>query len=327
MNMKKRLFTLRTILASGIICLFISSCGNENKSITEPLTFEERKELINKDKEYSVVFSMLDLFEKIHPQPTSSEKATMKELSYKRLKNFVSEWTDTDKTEKRKKKYEEEWEKMYKDIYTKVDSIDKHWNNFLEKYIPNRYLKIELVDIVDKTDVYLGYVKVRLRFTPLKGKVNKVTAYFSLEGSMQGRNEVEVNKTFSSPIEVEDWMSFNYAFDINASKVNDLPVKKLLAEYEFETNITQLVVEGRTIDYMDGYNQVPDCVRDMWTSRYKHENDWEGSYYKEYAYNQIVKELIDPSMPSKDDYVNTHIKNDAYNYDNLAATYYYEMWL
>ena len=33
----------------------------------------------------------------------------------------------------------------------------------------------------------------------------------------------------------------------------------------------------------------------------KYENEWEGSYSKESSYNRIAKELINPSMPAKDD--------------------------
>ena len=118
---------------------------------------------------------------------------------------------------------------------------------------------------------------------------------------MMGRNQLTVDKPFSSPIEVDNSMSFNYAFDIKASKVNDLPIKELLDEYGLKTNITQLTVNGHKIDYIDGYNQVPDCVREMWKYRMKYENEWEGSYSKESSYNRIAKELINPSMPAKDD--------------------------
>ena len=196
---------------------------------------------------------------------------------------------------------------------------------FLEDYQTNNYLRIELVDILDKTDVFLGDVKVRLRLIPLRGEVDKVEAYYGLQGSMMGRNQLTVDKPFSSPIEVDNKMSFNYAFDIDASKVNDLPVKELLAEYDFKTNITQLTVKGRAIDYINGYNQVPDCVREMWRYRMEHEDEWEGSYFKESSYNRVAKELIDLSMPVKDDYVKDCIKKDAYNEDKLAATFFYEI--
>lgn len=313
------------VLAMGIGGLLLASCGNENKSISEPLSSDERNELINKDIEYGMVFYMMDAFWKYHSSVTASEKATMDGLSYKRLKDFLSVWGNSTEVDKRKKPYEAEWDSKYGSMHAKVDSIDNHWKHFLEDYQAGNYLKIELVDIVDKTNVFLGYVKVRLRLIPLKGRVDKVEAYYGLQGSMMGRNQLTVDKPFSTPIEVDNSMNFNYVFDIEASKVNDLSVKDLLAEYELESNITQLTVEGRSIDYIDGYNRVPDSVREMWRYRMKHEDEWEGSYYKEASYNRIAKELIDPSMPAKDDYVKDCIKKDAYNEDQLAATFYYEI--
>lgn len=319
------LSTCRTVLALGIWGLLMTSCGIESKSISEPLSVDERNELIKKDIEYGMVFSMLDALEKYHSPLTASEKATMDDLSYKRLKNFLSVCVNTSELDKKEEHYGAEWERKYGFINAKVDSIDHHWQQFLEDYQTGNYLKIELVDILDKTDVFLGYVKVRLRLIPLKGKVDQVEAYYGLQGSMMGRNQLTVDKPFSAPIEVDNKMSFNYAFDIDASKVNDLPVKKLLAEYDFKTNITQLTVKGRAIDYINGYNQVPDCVREMWRYRMEHENEWEGSYFKESSYNRVAKELIAPSMPAKDDYVKDCVKKDAYNEDKLAATFFYEI--
>lgn len=324
---KRILSTCRIVLALGIWSLVMTSCGNENKSISEPLSLDERNELIKKDIEYGMVFSMLDALEKRHSPLTASEKATMDDLSYKRLKDFLSVCLNTTELDQQEERYGAEWEKEYGSVNAKVDSIDHHWQHFLEDYQTDNYLKIELVDILDKSNVFLGYVKVRLRLIPLKGKVDKVEAYYGLQGSMMGRNQLTVDKPFSSPIEVDNSMSFNYAFDIKASKVNDLPIKELLDEYGLKTNITQLTVNGRKIDYIDGYNQAPDCVREMWKYRMKYENEWEGSYFKESSYNRIAKELINPSMPTKDDYVKECIRKDAYNEDELAATFYYEIMI
>lgn len=81
-------------------------------------------------------------------------------------------------------------------------------------------------------------------------------------------------------------------------------------------------VKGCAIDYINGYNQIPNCVREMWRCRMEHEDEWEGSYFKKSSYNRVAKELIDPSMPAKDDYVRDCIKKDAYNGDELAATFF-----
>ena len=43
---KRILSTCRIVLALGIWSLVMTSCGNENKSISEPLSLDERNELI-----------------------------------------------------------------------------------------------------------------------------------------------------------------------------------------------------------------------------------------------------------------------------------------
>lgn len=43
------LSTYRIVLVLGVWSLVMTSCGNENKSISEPLSLDERNELIKKD--------------------------------------------------------------------------------------------------------------------------------------------------------------------------------------------------------------------------------------------------------------------------------------
>ena len=45
------LSTYRIVLVLGVWSLVMTSCGNENKSISEPLSLDERNELINGPKQ------------------------------------------------------------------------------------------------------------------------------------------------------------------------------------------------------------------------------------------------------------------------------------
>ena len=49
------LSTYRIVLVLGVWSLVMTSCGNENKSISEPLSLDERNELIKKDIEVTSV--------------------------------------------------------------------------------------------------------------------------------------------------------------------------------------------------------------------------------------------------------------------------------
>ena len=39
------------------------------------------------------------------------------------------------------------WERKYGSVNAKVDSIDHHWQHFLEDYQTDNYLKIELINL------------------------------------------------------------------------------------------------------------------------------------------------------------------------------------
>ena len=314
------------IVAALVLNISLTSCSSlEDKPITEPLSMDERNQLIAKDVNYAFVFGILDYVEQHRNVPlTSSEKKTMSGLSYKRLNKFMSEWQSGDKKKEIEEKYEKEWNRKYDAYCNKVDSINDYWLDYIKTFNPENYVKIELVDILDKTDVFLGYVKVLLRLTPLKGSVSNVEAYFGFDG-MMGRNPLNVTESFSSPITKEAWMNFNYAFDTDASKVNELPVDKLLEIYPFKTNITGVASNGKVIEYTDGYFKIPRSVRSMWEKAPARGKEWKDESEKKSKYMGVITELIDPDMEYEIDYVHERFKRDAYEDDSLAASFYYQI--
>lgn len=303
------------------ICLFLSACGSlEDKSITEPLSIKERDELIKKNHDYYNVFTLVDKLEKYGNSLTASERKTMENISYRCLRNFLMEWENNENLTPKKEKYQKEWEDKYPLFQEKVDSIDKYWKMHLEECNASNYLKVELADIVDKSGVYQGYVRIRVRFIPLKGKIDEASVNFGLfrkgerNSLMMERNKITIDTPFTSPTEQECGMQFNYAFDISIEKVKTLSVPQLLEEYDFTTSINKLIVNGKSIHYGYGYLEVPSCVRKLWNSSFKDVN----SYY-------VYKELVDSTIIYNTDYVNEKIENDAYLFDEECATFYYEI--
>lgn len=315
-----------TVMAVICLGLTLTSCNSlEDKPITEPLSIEERNQLLAQDINYTFVFGVLDFLEKYRSTPlTSSEKKTMSELSYKRVNKFMSKWQSGDERKAKEAQYEKEWQAIYDSNCVKVDSINEYWRDYIKAYNPENYVKIELEEIIDKTDVIMGYVKVRLRLTPLKGSVSDLEAYFGLDG-MMGRNPLKVSESFSSPITKEAWMAFNQTFDIDASKVRDLPVSELLEIYPFKTNVTGLSSNGKVIEYTDGYFKIPSCVRDMWSVEPAKGKEWKSETEKYSNYMRVIEELVDPNMESEYGYVHNRIKRDAYEDDSLAASFYYQI--
>lgn len=308
-----------------VMCLCMAACGGlEDKSIIEPLSLEQRQELMAKDFNYALVFSLIDMVEKDQSHLTSAEKKSYSKLTYRRMKDFLSKWSIGSNLDDKREQYKQEWMKIFDSYTEKVDSISDYWKNFMEAYEPDTYVKVELVEITDMTDVFFGYVTVNLRLVPLKGgNISDVQACFGLDGSMMGRNGLTYKEPFSSPIVGSAGMKFNYAFDIDASKVKNLPLEELLKEYPFKSRIESLKVNGKDIDFNEGYYKVPSCIRTLWQKAPAKGKEWQSDSDKKFCYETVITELIDSTMVSQVDYVHENIRKDAYEDDNLAALYYY----
>ena len=144
---------------------------------------------------------------------------------------------------------------------------------------------------------------------------------------MMGGNELRVEKGLCWGMEVENWMSLNYGFDIKGWKVNEVGIKELVDEYGVKRKIRELRVNGDKIEYIDGYKEVGDCVGEMWKQGMKQENEWEGCQWKEWSQNGIGKEVIKGWMGGKDDYVKECMRKDGYNEDEVGGRFYQEMMI
>lgn len=327
---KNKNVTLMISLLFG--CAVLTGCSNANKSVLEPLTQQEREKLIEEDEHYASVFSLVDWQEK--EELTESDRKTLESLTYRQLKNFVSRWQITAEYRKvREKTLTQEWEQIYAHYYAKVDSIDRYWEQVLEDKIPSSWVKVEWIDITDKSEVVLGHVKIALRLTPLKSQVDRIQMYYGLTQKghkpfytyfeTTGRNCIEVNKPFSSPIVCEGWMSFN-TIDLDTRKVSNLSVPEVQQTYAFDFNITSLTCGGEPVSYVAAYNKVPFSVRNMWKKRADCDEEVWNSISKDIYYASIVNELIDPAMPYKRDYVKECVRCEAYKDDEVAAKYFFK---
>lgn len=328
--MKKRILNAALMVCLLLGCIMLTSCSNASKSVLEPLTQQEREKLIDEDEHYARVFSLIDWQEK--EELTASDRKTLEGLTYGQLKDFVSRWRVTSEyREMREKALAQEWEQMYAHYYAKVDSIDLHWKQVLEEKIPSSWVKVEWIDMTDKSEVVLGHVKIALRLTPLKGPVDRIQLYYGLTPKghtpfytyfeTTGRNCIEVNQSFSSPIVCEGWMSFN-TIDLDARKVGGMSVAEVQQMYAFDFNITSLVCGGKSVSYAETYGEVPFSVRNMWKNRDDCEEDMWKNTSKDIYYASIVNELIDPAMPYKGDYVRECVRREASKDNEVAARYF-----
>lgn len=326
--------TMKAILMACLLagCTMLTGCSNAGKSVLEPLTQQERQKLVEKDEMYAKVFRLVDSQEK--EELTASDRKTLEGLTYRQLKDFVARWKRTSEHRKaREAALTGEWEQHYGHYYTQVDSIDRHWKQALEEVIPSSWLKVEWVDITDRSEAVLGYIKVALRLTPLKGTVDSAKLYYglTLQGhkpfytyfETTGRNCMEVKKPFSSPIVCETWMNFN-TIDLDTRKVGSMSAAELQQIYAFDFNITRLVCNGEPVSYIKVYNEVPFSVRSMWKERSDCDEEMWRDISKDIYYASIVHELIDSTMPYKKDYVRDAVRREASEDDEVATMYFYD---
>ena len=331
--MKKERTMITTLMMCLVLgCTMLAGCSNASKSVLEPLTQQERDKLVEDDELYARVFSIVDWQEK--ETLTASDRKTLENLTYRELKDFVSRWwINAEHRKACEKALAREWEQCYAHYYVQVDSIDRYWKEVLEEKKPSSWIKVEWIDMTDKSAVILGHVKIALRLTPLKGPVDRVQLYYGLTPKghrpfytyfeTTERNCIEVKQSFSSPIVCEGWMNFNTT-DLDAGKVNQMSATEVQQVYAFDFNITSLICGGKPVSYVATYNEVPSSVRSMWQRRDDcDEEDWKNTS-KDIYYASIVNELIDSGMPYKGDYIREGIRREANKDDEVAAMYFFK---
>lgn len=301
-----------------IVSVLFISCNNpSSKSLMTKLTPEEINTLSKKDTLFK------DFYEKLVVVRDSVlvsevEKSEYVELTYGDYLNLSDFYGDTIYWKKMDKGIEERWESEFQPIEKEIDSVVDFYVKRYEKNNLNNYLKIELDRV--KTDYYsytsgVKDVSLGFKLTPLKGTVQQVVFYYSIEPKidedkedplfgnlLKDLNGCRSTTPFSRPV-VRYWnVGYDWKDVLSGSSKNEV-----LRDYNIEIEIDRIRVNDTNLHKKD--SELPYDIEQY--IKYK-ESDIMVSYYeesisKEYLNKRFVS-LWDFKFKVQDSIINTNEK-------------------
>lgn len=326
-----------------IIALALSACGGPlSKSVTEPLTPEEAEEIAKKYDNFIGVYELI-IFPRIDKlEKNSLSEQKMKKLTYGEFMKFYNLVYNNDWDEK----ISREWDKKYDDakltrqIDSKIDSLEKYWDNYIAENAPTTYVSFELIEIKKKVwkdphwnDMKRLEASARVKVTPLRGKIDKLSANFILYrtdktdpskytiGEHLGSGEIEIEKNFNAPVMAESeltisssWLSSWYDY------VCDTPVEVLKKKCKLHVSSPIVTVNGEEIDIMSLYEKKPSYITGYKDAKAK--GDTSDSHYIRYR-EEFIQDCIDKDYAVKPDYIEKRKLQMLYEHNPLAFTLFY----
>lgn len=316
------------------LIFFLSACGGPlNKSVTEPLTLEEVEEIVKKydDFKYEYEHKIFPKMEKM--TDNSLERQQYEKLTYGDYMKF-NEFRLHNNWEEQ---FNHEWdqrfddEKLTKQLDSMMDSIIGYWDNYVIENAPSTYVSIELIEFIKTvSESWSGKnldASVRLKVTPLRGKIDKMSAKYTLYRTDKtepdtytmaehlGAGKIEIENPFDAPVIVESKLSisdswighwYDYVCDTSA----DVLKKKCKLYAPFP----DLMIGGEHIEIMALLDKKPSCVYDYKETK----RDTSSSEYKSNR-EEFIRKYIDKDYCAEKSVYTFKRKYQAlYEYNSLA---------
>lgn len=316
--MKTKNFIMKKMwLLLLIVPFLISSCNPvPNKPIYEKLTPDELAKAIKSDTSFTPFYEGIRVVAELM---SDVQKATYKDLTYRRLFNYVSFLNDEAYWKPLTEEWESEWEKENSFYIPKVDSVIAYWEKYLEENSLNNYVKIELVQIKKKwytyinriEDVYLGF-----KLTPLKGRIDQVRFTYGYlpkisEKQYYSRKKCLDTDPLTAP-RVDYWEVSYSDQDFFASQT----VEHFLRDYNLYIEVTDIRKDGVNINKDDF--DVPESISDYFDNK---GIDYMEDYYK----GEVIKELINRDYLNVSDYCFQKVHEMSQKKDKLCYDFVQEM--
>lgn len=315
------------------ICIALATAcsGTGKRSVVEEIPSSELNRLLIKRPDYQTAIVVAGRFRE---QASEIERAKASELTYDRLYEFLDAFYDDTLRLRLGEEGARVWREKYGTTYARVDSLVASWQEFLDNHRPENYVKVELVSI-DPAESTFGTARVVLNVVPLQGAVDKVAGSFGIflrgrshsfgEFSSARHNRFEFGNGLKQPQSSRTWMHYN-VWEIRDGDIpynmfpenKGLPLGELLEKYDFDYTVTELVKDGKSIDYANIRDSVPTSVRNLL-------NDPQREVRKELLYGRIVRELIDPDFSDREACRAEYVKSYYFDLDPLAAWLMYEV--
>lgn len=314
----------------SIICLagLLTACGgSENRPVSEELPFEEINTLLKKNPDFE---EAVGLAERFRLTASTVELARANDLSYGALQEFLDELTDSVVRNRLREEARTEWTARYGATAERIPGLITHWQNYLDSLRPERYVSVRLVAIDPGESIY-GGAKVTLEFAPTRGPIDRLTGRFGLfprnkehgfdDFSAARHNDFDFPQGLKGTTRIPARMQYSI-WDITDGDIAynmypdrpGLPIRTLLEKYWFDYTVSELVMNGREVDFSEFYEQVPASIRNYWN-----QSDEEHPEREAELLGDIARELLMPDFVSGPRYLREYEESYFRNRDSLAA--------
>ncbi|MDC1753502.1 hypothetical protein POY80_13725 [Bacteroides uniformis] len=325
----------------GLVCsLALTACGPAHKSVLEPLTPEEADELAGKYEHFINIYERV-IFPKVNKLPEHSLlRQRLEKLTYGDFMEFHRQLFDNDYEERASKEWDKKYdlEKLTRQLDSMTDSIDAYWNDYKENGSPSSYISVEFLDMEKKSwvDDSWGFtvnkldVSLKLKVTPLKGKIDKLSVSYVLYkgsehtlGAHVGGGSIEIDTPFDSPeiissqLKIGDYKPWINNEDYKAYIRNN-SVETIKEQCHISLNSPTLIIDGKKFDMTVFYDKIP-----YYANRYKElRNDTASSDYK-LCRDVFIRGEIDKTYYEKDTWVSLRKSQMEYEFNPVAYALFY----
>ena len=324
-----------------LVCsLALTACGPEHKSVLEPLTPEEADELAGKYEHFINIYERV-IFPKVDKLSENSLfRQRLEELTYGDFMEFYKQVHDNDYEERASEEWDKKYdlEKLTRQLDSMADSIDAYWNNYKETESPESYISVEFLDMEKKSRVdnswgfavnYLD-VSLKLKVTPLKGKIDKLSVSYVLYkgneptvGALVGSGKIEIDSPFDSPKIVSSKLSIgDYKPWVNyedyEAYIRNNSIETIKRQCHISLSSPTLTIDGKLFNNRVFYDKIP-----YYANRYKElRKDTASSDYK-LCRDIFIKEEIDKTYDEKDMWVFRRECQMEYEFNPVAYALFY----
>ena len=273
--------------------LLLASCGGGlRKSIMEPLEMSELKKMMKSDTTFTSFYKEA---QEVREWLLESDlrQAKYGDITYKRLKRYEDNSTDTVLINKINKELEDKYETVYPDYTKQLDSIKTYWKNYYAEYSLDSLVRIEFNDLWKEYYSYSGGVKevnIGFEVTPLKGTIEQLIFRYCMKSKIANDGKMSTFDSHrclsSSPL--SKTKTLYWVADYSDEKIlGSRSVSEIKRDYVFLIEVVEVRIDG--VNMSEKLGLVPHSVE----MEMKYGDDLLGFYD-----DDIVKELIDPEYKS-----------------------------
>lgn len=281
-----------------IVAAVVCSCSNNGleKPITEMLTVDELKANI---KEHSEFADFYEGVKEIRDWVLMDElnQAKYGDITYERLWKYGLRLRDTTFTASIWANIRTEYDAIYPDHTSKVDSIMNHWINYLEENKLEKYVRIEFDELDKEYYSYSGEVRdvnIGFKITPLKGTIQQLVFFYNMKPKIKNDGEFDIISSHSclasSPINSTTTLYWQADYS-DEKRLKYMTTAEVKRDYDFIFKIIKVRVGGVNID--EKADAVPHSV---------HMALEYGAEYNNFYSDDIIKEFIDKDYISFREY-------------------------